>query len=126
MCVRLRVLICGSRTWEDEEPIRCLLSSLSSGYTTVIHGGANGVDTIAGRLAKRMGMEVQVFYAEWTRYGKAAGPIRNRQMLVEGTPDIVHAFSVDLSVSKGTADMVQQARKSGVPVVIHQPDFVIE
>lgn len=117
MCVRLRVLICGSRTWEDEEPIKRLLSSMS-GYTVVIHGAAQGADSIAGRVAKELGFEVLPFPAKWDRYGRAAGPIRNTQMLNEGLPDIVYAFHTNIEASKGTADMVRQAKKSGVPVVV--------
>ena len=85
----------------------------------VIHGAARGADTIAADLAKGMGMKVLPFPAKWDRYGRAAGPIRNRQMLWEGHPDVVHAFHTDLEASNGTADMVKQAEKAGIPVVIH-------
>lgn len=61
--------------------------------------------------------------ADWKTYGRAAGPIRNRQMLTCGQPDLVLAFHDALEISKGTANMVKIARKAGVPVVVisHHP-----
>lgn len=56
--------------------------------------------------------------ADWEKHGKAAGPIRNQQMLTEGKPDIVVAFSDNLSNSKGTADMCRRAHKAGLPVYV--------
>ena len=46
-------------------------------------------------------------------YGKAAGPIRNQQMLDEGKPDVVIAFPG----ASGTADMINRAGLTNVPVV---------
>ena len=51
-------------------------------------------------------------------HGKAAGPIRNREMLRDGGPEMVAAFHTDLSQSKGTLDMVRIARSAGVPVKV--------
>lgn len=51
------------------------------------------------------------------KQGKAAGPIRNQHMLDGYHPDMVVFFHHDLSSSKGTKDMVERARKAGVPVL---------
>lgn len=114
----VRVLICGSRTWEDEGPVREVLRGLNT-HIVVIHGAARGVDAMAGRLAEEMGMKVLAFPAQWNRYGRAAGPIRNAQMLREGDPNVVYAFALDLKTSRGTANMVAQAREAGVEVVVY-------
>jgi len=58
--------------------------------------------------------------AEWDRYGRAAGPLRNKKMLEE-KPDLVVAFTTDIETSRGTANMVKQARQAGIPVVIKSP-----
>jgi hypothetical protein len=63
------------------------------------HGGAKGADTIAGLIARELGKFVTEFPADWNRYGKGAGPIRNRQMLDEFRPEVVFAFVDDASVS---------------------------
>lgn len=86
------------------------------GEPTIIHGAAKGADSIAGRLAeKNKDFEVEAFPADWKQYGKAAGPIRNKQMLDSGL-DLVFAFHNDLSKSKGTKHMVEICRKAGIPV----------
>ena len=78
----MRVLICGDRHWVDQIKIRKRLISLClPPDSIIIHGGARGADLIAGKEAKKLGIRVMEFKADWERYGKAAGPIRNKQML---------------------------------------------
>mgnify|MGYP001570460813 CR=1 FL=1 len=112
----MRVLVCGSRDWTDPEPILRELRALPPGEVVVIHGAAQGADTIAGVAARHLQFRVEVYPADWKRYGRAAGPIRNRQMLLVGRPDVVLAFHRDIDASSGTKDMVRQARRAGVPV----------
>ncbi len=119
---RTTVAMRRNRTWNDVRAIRRELSKLPPAIgVTIIHGAARGADRLAGNEAKRLGMEVIEFPADWARYGRAAGPIRNRQMLDEGKPDLVLAFSSTLpehwkQSGKGTANMVKQASSRGVPV----------
>lgn len=121
----LRVLICGSRDWDDDEIIDVVVSGLTREYRplTLIHGAARGADSIAaesGRVDQGRGLAVNVipFPADWDAHGRAAGPIRNQQMLDEGKPDWVIAFTNDLEASRGTRDMVGRAHKAGVPVYV--------
>lgn len=85
---------------------------------TVIEGDARGADRLAGEWAEEQGEQPLRFPADWEKYGRAAGPIRNQQMLDEGRPDLVLAFSRDITKSKGTKDMVTRAHKAGLPVYI--------
>ncbi len=111
------VLVCGSLRWTDAAPVRRVLSGLRrEGYTVLLHGAAPGVDSLAGRAAEEMGFVVQPWPAEWGRHGRSAGPIRNGNMLRYGRPELVVALTDDLSRSRGTADMVRQARAAGVTV----------
>jgi len=120
----MRVLVCGSRKWEDPKPIAHALSGylfFDEEYkdgVTVIEGAAPGADSLARLIAEGYGMEVLSFPADWNRYGKAAGPIRNQQMLDEGKPDEAWAFTDDITTSKGTRDMCERAHKAGVPVYV--------
>jgi hypothetical protein len=116
----LKVLMCGDRASGTifDETIRMELSNLPK-YSVVIHGGCKGVDVYAGRLAKELGLTVIVYEAEWDKYGKGAGPVRNKLMLTEESPDIVFAFHPDITYSKGTANMMMQARENGVEVWLH-------
>ena len=123
-----KVLVTGSRDWSswDRDIIRRELfewAAGASGPITLVHGGARGVDSIAGDIAKEAGWTVRVYEADWEQHGKAAGPIRNRDMLCKEMYqdsserlDLVLAFSVDLEKSKGTKDMVFVANRHGIPV----------
>jgi hypothetical protein len=117
----LRVLVTGARTWTDPEPIRRELARLPAG-SVVIHGDARGADRLAGALAAELGLEVLACPAEWRRYGRAAGLVRNRAMLKEHRPQLVLAFHPALEKARGTKHMVELARKSGVAVRVVRGD----
>lgn len=110
------LLVCGDRNWQDYaailKEIKLLLPEV------VIEGEAKGADTWARLAAQELGITVLKFPADWNKYGKSAGPIRNIQMLKEGQPDLVLAFHDDVEHSKGTKNMVEISRKAGVAVKI--------
>jgi hypothetical protein len=120
----MNILVCGSRDWNDFTTIKKYLEELKTTDNntqqpiTIIHGGCKGADSIAGYLAGQLGFQVRVFKADWSKYGKAAGPIRNQQMLDEGHPNLVVAFHDALENSKGTLDMVSRARKAEINVIV--------
>lgn len=112
----MRLLVCGDRNWggrDNEALLRERLEALRP--EVVIHGCARGADRMAGRLAGELGCVVVEFPAQWDKFGRAAGPIRNQQMLDEGSPDHVLWCHHDLNSSRGTADMVRRAQKAGIP-----------
>jgi len=112
------VLICGDRHWSDREAVRSWLSKLQDwGYDTVIEGEARGADIIAREEAENVGMTVHRFPADWSKYDRSAGAIRNRQMLDEN-PQLVLAFHRNLAASKGTADTVREAKKRNIEVIV--------
>lgn len=111
----ISLLVCGSRTVTDHKWAKSLADTFQYlKVAKVIHGGAKGVDTLAGVAARLMEIPTQVFMADWDKHGKAAGPIRNQQMLDEGKPDLVLALYPASGITKGTKDMVDRARKAGV------------
>lgn len=118
-----RALFCGDRNWNDHETIHTQLKVLQSAHPNleICHGACRGADVVAGIEAKKLGIPVTPFPAEWDRYGKAAGPIRNRQMLREFQPQIVMAFHRNLEGSRGTKDMITAAKEAGVAFVITGP-----
>jgi hypothetical protein len=114
-----RVLVCGDRAYPDAAYLwRRLDEYLPEPPEVVIDGAAAGADTMAHEWADAHGYATLRFPAEWAKYGRAAGPVRNRQMIVEGHPDLVIAFHRDLVNSKGTKDMVRQARGHGIDVIV--------
>ena len=134
-----RVLVCGDRNWTDQRIVGTILegllreAELSFGHLVIIEGCARGADSFAhhffdgpcelpdgrsGSHAGHINVKHEHYPADWEQYGKSAGPIRNRQMLKEGRPQIVFAFHDDLDHSKGTKDMVTVAKKAGKPVYV--------
>jgi hypothetical protein len=114
----MRVLVCGDRNWTNKLPIIRELGFLSKKIECVIEGEALGADSIARDIAEYVGIPVIKFPANWRKFGKAAGPIRNLQMIQEGKPDLVLAFHPDINTSKGTKNMVHLAKMHNIPVKV--------
>jgi len=109
----MRVLVCGGRDFHDAALVERTLNDIEPPVRVVIEGGASGADYLGRTWAKLRQRGVETYDAMWKRDGKAAGPIRNQAMLVNGRPDLVVAFPG----GRGTADMVRRAKAAGVPVV---------
>lgn len=80
----------------------------------IISGGAKGADYLAFRFAEERRIEMRVYPAEWDRFGKSAGFIRN-QTIVDNC-DMVLAFWD--GESRGTADTIEKAKKAKKPTFI--------
>lgn len=117
----MRVLVCGGRDYNNRDHVHNTLTQLDAErgpITCIIHGAATGADhegMIWAQMMAESGRKIMhaPFSAELRVFGKAAGPIRNKRMLVEGKPDVVVAFPG----GRGTADMMRQARVAGVEVI---------
>jgi len=112
----MRVLICGDRNWRELQPIADCIESLPLD-TVIIHGNARGADKMADGLAHYRGLIVLSYPALWNQFGRAAGPIRNQQMLEDGKPDVVAFFHNNLRNSKGTKDMVKISYQRYIPII---------
>lgn len=109
----MRVLVTGDRHWQNKDRTREVLSTLVD-VECIIVGGAKGADTLAREVATELSIEVHEYPAQWDRYGRAAGPIRNRLMVAEEKPNLVIAFHNNILESKGTLDMVRYAKSKGI------------
>ncbi len=112
---KYRILITGARDYSHPETVRRALLAYLPQYCIVVHGGCSGADTIAGNIAKEMGFEVEVFPPNW-KLGRAAGPIRNIQML-DTKPNIVLVFHDNLEKSKGTKHCASEAEKRQLKIL---------
>lgn len=121
----MRLLVCGSRTFAFRRAVFETLDNVHKlrPITCIIEGGATGADALAGLWAKENHIELIEVPADWKTHGKAAGPIRNKEML-RLNPDKVFAF-VDkpLKESRGTAHMVSIATKEGVPTKVFEVEL---
>jgi hypothetical protein len=108
--------VTGSRTWLGHVTIARVLRDTvryrKPSSVTIVHGGAYGADRIAHDTAKVLGYQTEVHPADWNTHGKAAGPIRNKEM-VEAGADICLAFIRDNS--RGATHCADLAEAAGIP-----------
>lgn len=107
----MRVLVCGGRSYCDIERLRAVLDAHP--ITELCHGDARGADRLAGQWATARRVPVKAYPADWERYGKSAGSIRNAFMLHDFRPDYVIAFPGQA----GTADMCRKAAAARLIVI---------
>jgi hypothetical protein len=116
----VRVLVTGSRTWTDTDVIeRALRNSTSRARpdeVTVVHGGADGADMLAHWCAQMLGMNTEVHPADWSRYVRRAGMVRNEAMVATGA-DLCLAFILDHS--RGASHCARAARSAGISTRIY-------
>jgi hypothetical protein len=110
----VRILLTGSRDWDDEVPIRAALTEAIGGRPgphVVVHGACpTGGDALADRVAAEGGLIVERHPADWRRYGKSAGYRRNAEMVALGA-DVCLAFIRDGSPGASmTARLAEEAR----------------
>lgn len=109
----MKIAIVGSRNYPHLERVWEYVQTLPPD-TVIISGGARGVDRTAEAAARKRGLPVMIFAAEWGKYGKAAGMIRNEYIVA--VADQIIAFYD--GTSRGTANTIDRARKAGKPVEV--------
>src|SRR5262245_41427687 len=99
-----RVLVCGGRYYNDRGRVFDVLDALhkQQRIEIVIQGGATGADELARTWADLNNVEVATHLPDWNAHGRAAGPIRNQEMIDVSEPNLAVAFPG----GRGTADMV--------------------
>lgn len=100
----------GGRFYDDANEIELQLMCMPPD-AVLVHGACSGADTLAARTWEDWGGKTESHPADWTQHGKAAGPLRNQEMVDSGID-----FLVAFPGGRGTADMVRRAEAAGVPV----------
>jgi hypothetical protein len=109
----MRILVTGGRDFTDQGMLERTLQEVyefTDGTAVLVHGGAPGADSLAGEWWSSHGGTTEIHPANWEAYGKAAGPVRNQEMLDSGID-----YAVVFPGGKGTADMVKRLRHARVP-----------
>src|SRR5437016_3342736 len=116
------ILITGDRTYKNRRKVWKEIYKRRKKVKFVIEGGAKGADMLAYECAMLLGIQPITVDANWDKFKKAAGPIRNHKMLelLMSFKDkkLVLAFHPNLEKSKGTKDMVSRAKKAGLLVKV--------
>ena len=113
-----RVIIAGSRNFNDYEYLKKYMDFLlqNKKEVVILCGEARGADSLGKRYAQERGFPVQSFPADWQRFGRAAGPLRNRQM--SACADACVVFWV--GGSAGSANMIEEARRAGLALRVRR------
>ena len=112
----MKLMVTGGRDYDDMKELYRVLDRVHAGnlVDVLIHGAnKKGADRLAKLWAETNKIECKPFPANWNLYNKAAGPIRNQEMVDDG-PHLVVAFPG----ANGTADAVARARRAGIPVIM--------
>jgi hypothetical protein len=106
----MKTIIAGSRTITDISILYRMV--LPWDITEVVSGAARGVDMMGEEFAFDMGIPVKRFPANWTKFGRGAGFIRNAEMALyaEALVTIWDGYS------KGTANMIDLGRAKGLKI----------
>jgi len=112
-----KLIVAGGRDFNSYGAVSEEINHLANGElaeraVSIVSGMARGADRLAWQFAKREGVQVYEFPADWDTHGKAAGHIRNREMAKFA--DGLMAFWD--GESRGTANMIETMQRMGKPV----------
>jgi len=112
----MKVIIAGGRTYTFDARDLEILDALHVQYTftEVVSGAATGADTCGAEWARSRELRVKEYPAEWGRYGRAAGPIRNKQMI-----DYIYPAGILVTFpgGSGTRNVTKLAEKDAIRVI---------
>ncbi len=105
----MKLAVVGSRDFSDLSVVEKILTADVSRITEIVSGGARGVDTAAAAFADKRGLKLKVFLPDWDKFGRAAGPIRNKQ-IVQYCDEVIAFWD---GKSPGTKSSLMMARELG-------------
>ncbi len=114
-----KIVITGSREFDDYETAKEYIDRILNHYynnesVTIISGGCRGADLLGEKYALENNLNIEIYKADWSIYKKAAGPIRNKEMVLKS--DAVICFWDNKS--KGTKSLIELAEKTGKKVYV--------
>lgn len=112
--IYMKTIIAGSRDITEYELVVQAIAESGFVITEIVCGMAKGVDMLGYRYAKDHRIPVKEFPADWNTHGRAAGPIRNKEMALYADALI----ALWDGVSKGTKNMIDLATKQGLRVYV--------
>lgn len=113
----MRLIIAGSRDlFCTPQQIQQHIEKQNWPVSEVVSGCARGVDLCGERWANEHNIPVKRFPADWQKFGKAAGPIRNRQMAQYADMALLVCASEQLT--PGTQNMHNEMQKLKKQVVL--------
>ncbi|NBO70785.1 DUF2493 domain-containing protein [bacterium] len=118
----MKVIIAGSRTIEDYALVAQSMQRCGFEVTEVVCGMATGIDTLGYRWAQCYNKPIKQMPANWNRDGKAAGPIRNREMAKYADAAVI----IWDGNSAGTRNMIDEMIRAKKPYYLQLTESNLE
>jgi hypothetical protein len=110
----MKTIIAGGRDVYDYAILLAAIEEANFTITEVVSGGAKGADALGEQYAESMNLTLKIYPADWEKNGRAAGPIRNRQMAEYGE----QLIALWDGKSRGTKNMIEAATKKGLTIYV--------
>lgn len=116
----MRVIIAGSRTINEKDVREALHRCPWVGFiSAVVSGTARGADEFGENWAREHSININKFPADWEKFGKRAGPLRNKEM-AENAEGLIAVWD---GQSRGTFSMIDLAKKRGLRISVLRTDI---
>jgi hypothetical protein len=112
----MKTIVAGSREGVSIDDVRKAMSSCGWEISEVVSGAARGADRYGEEVAGELGIQVKRFPADWAKYGKEAGHIRNI-LMAQNAEALVAVWD---GKSSGTRDMIRIAKMNGLKVFVYK------
>ena len=116
----MKTIIAGSRTIKDYSIVKTAVrNAIHEGFefpTCIVSGGANGVDKLGEKFADQFEISKEIYQAEWDKYGRSAGYIRNEKM-AKNAEALIAIWD---GRSRGTRHMIDLAKKYNLRIYVHK------
>ena len=114
-----RIVIAGCRNYTNYEEAKKFILSCINEYSktasiVILSGTCKGADLLGEKFAKEQNLPIRYYPAEWKRFGKAAGPIRNKKM-INDCHEVICFWD---KKSYGTASLIRYAKAAKIPIRI--------
>ena len=112
----IRVAVVGSRNFNDYDLLKSELDAfkLENGVDLIVSGGAKGADTFGEKWAKENNVPTKIYYPDWKTYGKAAGILRNKDIIDAAT----HVIAFPSKKGRGTQNSIKRAKEQCIPTKV--------
>ena len=115
----MKTIIAGGRECVDYRVVSKAMLQFGEEVTEVVSGCARGADTLGEQWARNHSIPIKRFPADWDKHGRGAGYIRNKYM-ANYADALVALWD---GVSRGTANMIEEAKKKGLVVFVYRYDL---
>ena len=113
-----RIIVCGGSKFDEYSLLESSLNKIFKEYSNdtieIVSGHAKGADSLGERYANGHNLKCTIFEANWKQYGRAAGPIRNSQMLEYAKQENPMVIAFWNGESHGTKDTINKAKKLNI------------